>query len=480
MHINPLFICSLVPDCRYVRFDSDGQLIDFPVYLATASLLPITMNADQCSVASTWWPIGVSHAALPAQLFEAQKNGVHTIVVSVGQYAVIAALPADARANSAFIIVPDAEQTLLAVARAWRAQCLLPVIAVTGSVGKTTTIAMLSSVFKVDRLPLLVSSHDNHSLNNVAIDVLHITQKHVAAVFEVGALVVGDVLLCADLLRPTIAIITAICPAHLQGIDALHKIAGEKQKIFSYFSPSQVGIVCGDYPVLATHAYEHPVVRFGLKNKNVITARKITIFKDVDGTLKTRLLLRMYDYEREIVLSGHHRGIVFAALAAASLAHFLYVPFDVVVKGITSYVPVEGRFYQRLLREGRGILIQDNYSISPESVKAAFHAVHLMDNARRKIAVIGNIPGLGDKTNFWHRHVGRELIKTRSISDLILVGDATKSIYSVAPATMRIGFADEWDEVPAALTDLLAPTNNVVLVTGASPYPMNRFVAQLT
>jgi murE/murF fusion protein len=339
---------------------------------------------------------------------------------------------------------------------------------------------MLSAIFGVDRLPVLVSSHDDHSLMQLAIDVLHITEKQVAAVFEVGAIQPGDMLLCADLLRPTIAIITAICPAHLQGMEALHCIASEKQKIFSFFSPSQVGIVCGDYPVLAGHAYEHPVVRFGLKNKNVITARKITVFRDETGLLKTKIVLRVYDYEQEIILHGHHRGVIYAALAAATLAHFLYVPFAIVVRGLAAYVPCEGRFCERPLRDGRGVLIQDSYSISPESVKAAFHAIHAIGSTQRKIAVIGNIPDLGDKTNFWHRHVGRELIKTRSISDLVLVGEATKPIYTVAPATMNIWLASEWTDATETLTNLLAPRDNLVLVTGAVPHKMNRLVAQLT
>ncbi len=480
MHINALFICALVPESRYIRFNEQGHIVDVPIYLAIASLLPIVRCPRKVSIGGTWWPVRPTLKTFLADFHYARSRGLSTVVITPEYYALILALSAEEKKNLELIVVPNAEDALLATARAWRLQCMVPIIAVTGSIGKTTTIGFLSSIFSVDQLPVLVSAPDDHDLMTLACDVLHITEKQVAAVFEVGAFWTGDVLTCADLLQPTIAIITAICPAHLQGIHSLHQIAGETQKIFSHFSPSQVGIVCGDYPILATHAYEHPVVKFGLKNKNVITARKITVIKDGTGALKTKMILRIYDYEQEIVLNGNHRGMIYAALAAASLAHFLYIPFHIVVKGISSYVPGVGRFYQYALREGRGVLIQDNYSISPESVKAALHAVHAIESAQRKIAVIGNIPDLGDKTSFWHRHVGRELIKTRSISDLVLVGDATKPIYSVAPATMKIWFAAEWSDVIPAVHNLLAPKDNVVLVTGAAPTSINNCVAQLT
>lgn len=125
--------------------------------------------------------------------------------------------------------------------------------------------------------------------------------------------------------------------------------------------------------------------------------------------------------------------------------------------------------------------MQDMHSISPDSVKASLHAIHAVGNPQsRKIAVLGNIPDLGDRTTFWHRHVGRELIKTRSISDIVLVGDATRPIRAVAPATMNVWLAPEWSDAQRQLQELLAPVNNVVLISGAVPYSINALVSQLT
>jgi len=481
MHINAHFICTVVGQSTYHRFDESGQQVAVPLYLATASLLPISFEPTQICAGGTWWHLAHSsgRASFLHVYTHARQNGVATVVVSHEDWACIQSLDPAHRKNLEVIVVPDCNAALLDTARAWRLQCMVPIIAVTGSIGKTTAIDMLCAVFAVDKLPILVSSAYDHLLRHLAGCVLHITDKHVAAVFEVGTLSVGDMKLCADLLRPTLALITAVCPAHLREMSDLRIIAHEKQQIFSFFSPSQIGIVCGDYPALTTHAYEHPIVRFGLKNKNSITARKMTIFKDNDGILKTKIILRVYDYEQEIILPGHHKALVYGALAASALAYFLYVPFDIIVKGLRLYVPTQGQFDMRSMRDGRGVIINDNHSISPDSVKAALHAIHIIQEPSKKIAVLGNIPDLGGRESFWHRHVGRELVKTRSISDLILVGDATRPIRLVAPATMDIWLAPEWQDAQKALDSLLLPSGNLVLVSGAAPLAMNQLIAQL-
>jgi len=480
MHVNALFVSSLIADSCYVRFDENGEVVPIPLHLATASLVPITHRADLVTQGATWWSLDATTFDITPSFLEARANGAATVIIAQRHYQQIVALPPATRAKLEILALPDPAQALLEAAAAWRSQCLVPIVAVTGSVGKTTTIDMLTSIFAVDRLPVLIVPSGILSLAELAIKMLHITSKHLAVVFEVGVLPAGEMRRCADLMRPTIAVITAICPAYLEAGGGLEHVASEKQQIFSYFSPSQVGIICGDYPMLTSHFYEHPVVRFGLKNKNVVTVRKITLFCDELGMNKTKILLRVYDYEREIVLAGNHRGLVYGALAAAALAHFLYVPFEIMVKGLAAYIPTAGGLHQYLLRDGRGLLVQDSHSISPESVKASLHAVHEAGTAQsRKIAVLGSIPYLGERTPFWHRHVGRELIKTRSISDLVLVGEDTRPIRAVAPATMNIWLASDWDAVHQQVQSLLAPVDNVLLISGAAQLSIGRLVSEL-
>ena len=210
----------------------------------------------------------------------------------------------------------------------------------------------------------------------------------------------------------------------------------------------------------------------------MVTAKKVEPFIREDGSLATRCLLKVYDYEQCIELPGHHLGIVYAALAASTICYFLHTPFEVIVEGLQAFQPLERRFALRALRDGRGTVVDDALDANPESVKAALHAVHTM-RSEQKIAVLGDMQNLGTKQYFWHRHVGRELIKARSISQLVLVGQYARAIGPVAPATMDVMYAQDWQDAHDHLTNVLAPDDNLVLVKGARELRLGKLVDKL-
>ena len=144
---------------------------------------------------------------------------------------------------------------------------MLPIIGITGSVGKTTTKHMLGTIFAQDHIPVFLSRDDSHSLIDLALDMLHITSKHIAAFFEIGSGKTGQVADKVALLQPTMGVITSVSAAHLHGLGSVNEAAHEKRSLFAHFTPSQIGVICGDYPLLTSTAYQHPVVRFGLKYK---------------------------------------------------------------------------------------------------------------------------------------------------------------------------------------------------------------------
>jgi len=480
MHINALFVCSLVPGARYFHTDSSRSFVELPFYLATTSLLPIALDASKSVKSGTWWSFSQTENSFAREFADARARGVRTVIMPAAFFPLAQAAQGVGEGECELVLIPDnMTAALFTVTRAWRAQCLVPIVAIAGSIGKTTSIDMISAIAGVDNLPLYVHAESEVTLEELAIAVLHVTDKYVAALFEVGFTRGQDIFAAADILRPTLALITAVCAASQQEAQSAELLASAKQQIFSFFSPSQIGIVCGDYSELVSYSYAHPVVRFGLKNKNVITARKVSTFKDQDGFLKTRMLLRMYDYEKEVVLSGCHKGLVYAALAASAIAYFLYVPFESIAKGIAAFISLPRGFHQCFLKEGRGVLMHDVHSISPDSAKAALHAAHAFGKRQRKIAVLGSIPHLGERSVFWHRQVGRELMKTRSISDVILVGDSSKSMRTTVPTTMNVLIAADWHEAQERVRSILAPSDNVLLLSGAAPSPIKNMVTQL-
>ena len=477
MQASVSFLCNTLSKSRYFVFDQNGIPEEHAPHVASYSLLPIVSRGSDVSQGATLWLFDTPQAAI--HLSYACAQGVRVVVCSQLQRPLIDALSPEQRAGLEVVEVEDSNDALLVAARAWRGQCMLPIVGVTGSVGKTTTKHMLGTIFAQDNLPIFISSGNQSTLEGLALNILHITDKHVAAVFEIGINERGEMEQLVDLLQPTMGAITSVSAAHLHGLGSVQEVALEKRKIFGSFSPSQIGIVCGDYPLLTGTAYQHPVVRFGLKYKNMVTAKKVEVFTQKDGSFATRCLLRVYDYEQEVVLPGHHVGIVYAALAASTIAYFLHTPFETIVAGIRSFVPLSNRFEMRSLRDGRGTVVNDACNANnPESMKAALHAMHTM-HAPQKIAVLADMNDLGTKQYFWHRHVGRELIKTRSISQLVLVGQLARAIGPVAPATMDVSYVNNWEQAHDQLGDLLAPKDNLVLVKGSPDLGLNRLVEKL-
>lgn len=479
MHASISFLCSIIPQSFYYQYDAQGALAQATAHLANYSLLPIvTASRDVCDGA-TFWALPQDRVRTAQCVGEAIDKGVRVIVIEDKDRSYLDTLTPEKRVGLEVVVVPDAREALLVAAKAWRGQCMLPIVGITGSVGKTTTKQMLATIFQADNLPVFVSSGIQNTVEGIALNILHLTDKHMAGIFEVGINQPGEMEELVSLLQPTMGVITAVSPAHLHGLGDVSAVAHEKQQLFSQFSPSQIGIVCGDYPLLAKSFYSHPVVRFGLKTNNMVTAKKTKVTKREDGSLGTTCVLKIYDQMQEVVLPGHHAGIVYAALAASSVAHFLHTPFETIVAGLQAFVPVHGRFEMRSLRDGRGTLVDDCHNTSPESMKAALHAVHVMDTYPRKIAVLGDMHELGKRGQFWHRHVGRELIKTRSISQLVLVGQLARSIGRVAPATMEVAHADSWQEARKHLNDMLTPKDNLVLINGARGDGLSNLVSEL-
>lgn len=478
MQASIAFLCQIIADSYYCRYQSDGTPEVQSAHAQTFSLLPIVTRSSAMSDGGTLWVLPEYRDNLSIRFHEACQSGVRVIVCEESDKVIFESIPMDVRRAVEVVVVPNTHTALFEAASAWRGQCMLPIVGITGSVGKTTTKHMLGSIFAQDAIPVLLSRDDSHSLEGLALDMLHITSKHIAAIFELGTDVPGEMEKKVSLLQPTMGAITSVSAAHLHGLGSVNEAAREKRQIFTNFTPSQIGIICGDYPLLTSTAYQHPVVRFGLKYKNMVTAKKVEAFTRPDGSLATRCLLRVYDHEQQIVLPGHHLGIVYAALAAATICYFLHTPFEVIVAGLQAFMPLEGRFALRALRDGRGTVVDDALDANPESVKAALHAVHTMQS-KKKIAVLGDMQNLGTKQYFWHRHVGRELIKSRSISRLVLVGQYARAIGPVAPATMDVSYADDWQHAHEYLTTMMAPQDNLVLVKGARELGLRRLVDKL-
>jgi len=412
---------------------------------------------------------------------QALDKGALAIVIKEGKqtYVNTAALQKNL-AGKLVIVVADPCQALIDLTRAWRALFTCPVVGITGSIGKTTTKEMVRTLLASAQIPAFVSYKNYNTQLGVCLNLLRADLSVKAIVLEVGINHKGEMDGIAQLLRPTIGLITCIAHSHGEGLGGLPEIAQEKRQLFSYFKAHEVGIVFGDQEFLSDINYAHPISKFGFKTKNQVQARKVKVNYQASGQLTTNFTLKWYGQKADVCLKGNHGGLVHNALAASTIAYFLQIPFEAIVEGLESYQGFENRFEARQLKDGRGLLLSDCYNANPESMRAALLAFEQMPSTGKKVVVIGDMLELGPRELYWHRQVGRVLYKTLSVSAVILVGPRAKVIAKTAPITMEIDTANDWQEACDTLDRMLSGHQALVLVKASGGMKLDKMVAQVT
>jgi len=405
---------------------------------------------------------------------EALERGAVGIMIAQEKKDVVAALLTKLHKKCVCIVVPDTLEALVRLAQVWRVQFDYPIIAITGSVGKTSTKELVAQILTMHGNNCLVSQGNQNTKIGISLNILRMRPEHTVAVFEVGINKRGEMAQLAQLLRPTTGIITSIGHCHMEGLGSLHDIALEKRDLFKYFNHDSIGIINGDQSLLAQVSYAHPVIKFGAKTINQIQARKIhTTNKSIS------FFLKIYKEKYTVVLPQVHEGAVFNSLAAAAVAHLLKVPGPSIVKAIEKTVVVPGRFEQRLLRNKKGTLINDCYNANPESMKAALLAFQQIETKSPKIAILGDMLGLGVNSPFWHRQVGRFLRKVPSLNKVILVGNLVAWVKKTAPVGLRVEVVASWQDAVRKIEGEL-DAKPTILVKGSRAIGLEHLVSQLT
>ncbi len=372
------------------------------------------------------------------------------------------------------LIVKDPLEALVSLAMAWRAQFNYPVVAITGSVGKTSTKEFLSRIMSHYGKNYFVSHGNQNTKIGIALNMLRMKKNHECAIFEIGISKRGEMAELAKIVRPTTAVITNIGHQHMDGLGSLNDIALEKRDVFKHLTEESIGIVNGDQPILAHVSYQHPIIKFGLKTTNQIQARKMKV---ADSCIS--FMLKIYKNKYSIQLDRPHVGAVFNALAATAVAHWLAVPDDIIVQAIQKSVVVSGRFEEREVLGAQGMLINDCYNANPESMKAALLAFQQIETKSPKIAILGDMLGLGVNSPFWHRQVGRFLRKVPSLSKVILVGNLMSLVKKTAPVGLSVEVVPTWEGAMEKIEQELK-NKPAILVKGSRAIGLDNLVEKLT
>ena len=491
MKLSHSFLLQALPSCMVgvvqpLALSKISDLSVLPIHLRDFEECEVSIDTRTLQKGDIFLALTGTQVDGHSYLAQAALNGASALIIDESKRAMLEGINAKLLEQVLVITVADTLQALISLAKAWRSLFSIPIVGVTGSIGKTSTKEMLRMICNDAGIPACISRGNQNTVIGLCLNVLRINQLHKVGVFEVGISERGEMALKADILRPTCGVITSIAHAHAKFLGTLYDIAHEKKQLFAYFQPHEIGIIPGDLPVFNPLNFNHPVIRFGTKIKNQVQARKLQMTSRLDpaqptafGMSELQFMLKLYDQKVTVCMQNATPGMVHNALAATCVAHLLGIPLPLIVQSLGSYQSFEGRFERRVMKNKRGILIHDSYNASPESMKNAIFAFQNLSTPGKKIAVLGDMLELGEKEEFWHRQIGRLLCKAPSVERLILVGNLAKAIAKTAPLTMKIDYAATWQQAQERLQEVLED-NSLILFKGSHAVGLSNIVAQLS
>lgn len=362
----------------------------------------------------------------PGQLFIAlrgERFDAHDFLapaVASGAAALMVADESKLPAGVSAVIVDDTRLALGRLAAAWRRSFELPVIAVTGSNGKTTTKEMIAAILKARFGDDVLATRGNFNNDiGLPLTLLGLHAGHRAAVIEMGMNHPGEIGYLAPIGAPTVALVTNAQRAHLEGMGDLDEVAREKGSIFGGLGANGIAVINADDCYTATWramAAPHAIRSFGVDQA-----------ADVHGKvhqhgLETALDLSAPEGTASIRLRipGRHNARNAVAAAAACLA--AGVPMSAVIAGLESFAGVKGRLQRRAGNKGAEIL-DDTYNANPDSVRAGIDV--LAATIGRKLFVLGDMGEIGEASGQYHDEIGG-YAKSQGIDRLFALGDAAQ------------------------------------------------------
>jgi UDP-N-acetylmuramoyl-tripeptide--D-alanyl-D-alanine ligase len=371
------------------------------------------------------------------------------------------------------LVVHDSLAALTALARAWRNDFTLPLIAVAGSNGKTTVKEMTAAIMS-QAGPCLATRGNLNNHIGVPLTLLRLDRTHASAVIEMGANRAGDIADLGALARPTVGLVTNAGAEHLEGFGSLEGVARAEGEMFSALAPDGTAVINADdrfAPLWRELAARRPSVTFGLEARSDFSARDLG--HRIDSSDRgLEFTLRAAAGERRVRLRLVGRHNVVNALGAAAAASAAGATLDGCVRGLESVRAVHGRLEMRAAANGAAI-IDDSYNANPSSVRAAIDLLHEMGGDAW--LVLGDMAELGDYAVSSHAEVG-EYARAQGIARLFATGRLASH------AVEAFGAGGEWfpdvDTLTRRLAAELAP-NSTVLIKGSRINRLERVVEAL-
>ncbi len=388
--------------------------------------------------------------------------GVHAAIATHGL----------AQAGLSGLEVTDTLQALQTLAKAWRAQFDLPIIAVTGSNGKTTVTQMLASILKTwqsDNALATQGNFNNHI--GVPLTLLRLRAHHRVAVLELGMNHPGEIAQLAAMASPGVALVNNAQREHQEFMQTVEAVAIENGAAIRALTPNGIAVfpVSDEYQSLwradagqrSIMDFDGPHAQVKLQQAQWLNTHWELELQTPQGKLSTQLHL-----------PGQHN--VHNAMAAVAAALAAGAPVTAIAQGLSRFQPVNGRSKISVLQhQGRSItLVDDSYNANPDSVRAAIDV--LAQSLKPRLLVLGDMGEVGNQGAAFHTEAG-EYAQQHHIEHVLTLGELSRH---TAAACANAVHCQNIDEVLQSV-DLLLPSLSTVLVKGSRFMRMERVVQSL-
>ena len=372
-------------------------------------------------------------------------------------------------AGAPALIVADTLAGLTALGRAGRARFRGQVVAVTGSVGKTTTKEMLRTLLSAfGPTHAAEASYNNHW--GVPLTLARLPETAAFCVAEIGMNNPGEILPLARLAAPHVAVITMVSTAHIGHLGSLAAIVAEKASLFGGLVPDGIAVLpaAGAHAVALRARAPGAVLTFG--DDGDVTA----VLTDADAG-GTTITARTGGADLRFRLAAPGAHMVANALAALAVATALDLDLARAAAALEAFAPGAGRGQQRHICDGTVLLLDESYNASTASVEAALDVLRLLPAARR-IAVLGDMLELG--TFAESEHVALAPAVARAADLLYACGPLTRALFDRVPSALRAHHADTAETLAPIVAAAVRP-GDAVLVKGSLGSRMRAVVRAL-
>jgi len=415
----------------------------------------------------------------PGFLFVAMPGTVHDghkfvdQAFAAGAAGAIVSRPVD----GPHVLVDDTAAALEALGRAARERVDATIFGVTGSVGKTSTKEALYCA--LDRIApgcthRSVKSYNNHT--GVPLSLARMPRDTKLAVFEMGMNNAGEIAALTRQVRPNVALITAIAPAHIENLGSEEAIADAKGEIFQGLEENGVAIVPNDTPhrdrlVKAARRTADRIITFGSGDADVHAIHAVS--SEGGGSLISAALL-----ERELTFHISQRGEHWVSNALAVLAAIESIDADVAVAALAlaDMGGLKGRGARHVVtvNGGEAILIDESYNANPASMAATLRSLGEERDIERRIAVLGPMRELGEHSASLHAGLAPAVLDAH-VDELILIGEEMRPLAELVVGKVSLDLVDDVDGAIAGLLAKLHP-GDAVLVKASNSVGLAKLV----